>query len=112
LHELGLLPAESGLWADTARDIGLAWGEAGAFVGWLDVVWSGPAEPQWQLRDVVHLPPEKAGEGLRPAIDRARARRKAMLRHCRFCREGFTPGHMHEPDVCQGCAERRLGVTH
>ena len=38
----GLTNAEGGLWMDDERHVGAATTLAGAFVGWVDVVWPGP----------------------------------------------------------------------
>ncbi len=102
----------SGLWVDSASEIGVVAAESGLFVGWLDVAWSGPGSPEWLMRDVVHVPPHTAENELRPAIERARSKRGSALRRCRLCSGCFIPGHMHAVDICQGCAERHLGVVH
>jgi hypothetical protein len=96
---------------DDERHVGAATTLAGAFVGWVDVIWPGPHEPVRQLNDVVHVPVLTHAE-IHAELERARDRRDAALRACRYCEERFTPGHMHSADVCQGCAERHLGVVH
>jgi hypothetical protein len=102
----------NGLWR-RGEEVGAVATEAGVFVGWLDVAWPRLSTPESQLRDVVHLPPGRLDElKLTAALDRARERREAALRTCRYCGERCVPGHMHSEDVCQGCAERHLGVAH
>ncbi|MDQ3609700.1 MAG: hypothetical protein M3459_12490 [Actinomycetota bacterium] len=93
-------------------ELGIISTDAGLFTGWLDVVWQGPASPEWLMRDVTHLPPSRAVEDLVPAINRTRRQRTAALRGCRLCGQRFVPGHMHITDICQGCAEQQLEVTH
>jgi hypothetical protein len=75
---------DGGLWRDPEDLIGVAPTQVGAFVGWLDVSWSGPAMPEWQLRDVVHLPEGQLG-GIGDAIDRARILAEKRRRICRYC---------------------------
>ena len=41
-----------------------------------------------------------------------RRRRRRRFRTCKFCDEKNPPEWMHARDVCQGCAERVLGVVH
>lgn len=105
------LEESDGLWI-SAGELGAAVADAGVFVGWLDVVWEQVSAPTWQLRDVTHLPPSQVERNLSRALERARKRRQSKLRECRFCGERNVPGHMHSKDVCQGCAERHLGVVH
>ncbi len=107
----GLLPSWDGLWTDGADEVGAVAGEAGAVVGWIDVSWPGPGEPVRRLQDAVHVP-ERLLDELPGAVSRARAAREAALRTCRLCGERHIPGHMYDADVCQGCAERHLGVVY
>ena len=111
LTQAGLAPTDSGLWADASDALGAAVIDAGAFVGWFDTVWSGPGTPVRQLRDVVHVPAESSYE-LDHVLTQVRERYVAALRLCNYCGRQQTPGHMHSDDVCQGCAERHLGVVH
>jgi hypothetical protein len=112
LHGADLSPAGA-LWYDGEDEIGALASEVGVFIGWVDVAWSGPSQPQPQLRDVVHIPADLVDEArVQAAIEKARARREASLRRCRLCEGRFVPGHMQSDDVCQGCAEQHLGVVH
>ena len=106
----GLTTAEGGLWLDDDRNVGAATTNAGAFVGWVDVLWPDPSRPVRRLRDVVHVPLME-GDEIRAELDRARERREAALQTCRHCERRLIPGHMHSSDICQRCAERQLGVV-
>lgn len=96
---------------DESGEVGVVETPAGLFVGWIDVAWPSPHSPVPCLRGVVHLPvPEDVDVGRE--IEKARRKRRRARRSCRFCGEENLPGHMSGPDVCQGCAERELGVVH
>lgn len=102
------------MFVDELREVGVALGELGLFIGWLDVAWDGPATPQPYLCDVLHLPcPDRDAVG--GALAAARLKRDAHLSTCEYCRERFVPGRLHQIDgryVCHGCAEAKLGVCH
>src|SRR4051794_25201399 len=100
LRAAGLEETQGGLWR-RGDEVGAILTDRGVFIGWLDVAWDGPSTPEWQLRDVVHLPPGQLEFGLSGALSRARARGEAARRPCRYCSERFVPGHMHSNDVCQ-----------
>jgi hypothetical protein len=110
LKAAGLEETEDGQWRQ-GDEVGVVLTSGGAFIGWRDVAWTRPSTPEWQLQDVLHLPLGQVRQ-LSGALARARARREAARRSCRYCGERFSPGHMHSEDVCQGCAERHLGVVH
>jgi hypothetical protein len=38
--------------------------------------------------------------------------RRAAFRRCRSCKRNMPPEWLHAEDMCQGCAERELGVVH
>lgn len=100
------------VWTDADGEVGAVLHLGGVLVGWIDVAWPSPSEPRPRLRDIVHLPvPVVAGE-LAAELHRCRRAREARLGLCRSCGRRFVPGHMHENDVCQGCAVRHLGVVH
>ena len=79
--------------------------------------WPHPHEPvvnpvllgsvRWQ-----ELAPAVALELCRLLIDEASRQRRESFRTCRYCGRTLGPEHMHTNDVCQGCAERYLGVVH
>jgi len=111
LEAAGLVERD-GLWVDADELVGAVPSPLGVFVGWVDVAWTGPHTPERQLRDVVHLPRGHVELELAQALGQAEQRGQARRRECRYCRRRKMPGHMHSKDVCQGCAERELGVTH
>jgi len=53
-----------------------------------------------------------------PSSDELRRAQQSALedphffRTCSMCRERQNAGHMHSRRVCQGCAEKHLGVVH
>ena len=51
-------------------------------------------------------------EAVRTLVDLAIAVRRATFRTCRYCGRSVPPEFHHADDVCQGCAERQLGVVH
>jgi hypothetical protein len=112
LYAAGLTPGDDGLWRDASETVAAAVGSAGVFVGWLDVIWPNPSRPEAQLQHIKHLPPGAAQARLQLALEEARSHREDALRRCVRCSREMTPGHMHSADVCQGCAERHLGVVH
>ena len=111
LEAAGLVE-RNGLWVDADEVVGAVTSSLGVFVGWVDVAWTGPATPELQLREVVHLPPARLELELTQELRNAERRGQAARRECRYCGGREMPGHMHSKDVCQGCAERELGVTH
>jgi hypothetical protein len=106
------LTEEHGLWRDAHELVGAVLSPVGVFVGWIDVAWPHPGMPEPRLRDVVHIPLGEIEDGARRAVERARRRADKGKRTCRYCGGRFVPGHMHSKDVCQGCAERELGVVY
>jgi hypothetical protein len=103
LRSAGLVERE-GLWRDPSDTIGAVALPVGIFVGWIDVVWAGPAYCEPRLRDVVHVPPVNIDSDLRPVLARAEARFAGARRTCRYCGRPRAPGYMHSRDVCQACA--------
>lgn len=112
LIDEGFAETPGGIWLDRDEAIGAFVGEVGIFVGWVDVTWPGPGHPELELQAVRHLTPQEATFALANELSRLRAAYAAASRECRYCGRLFSPGHMHEHDVCQGCAERQLGVVH
>ena len=113
LADAGLALDPSGIWIDEAQNVGVLRQGGHVVVGWVEFEWRGAVPPpDYVLRDAVHLPPPVGSEHLTDVITRARAAGIARRQTCRYCRETFNPGWMHDADVCQGCAERHLGVVH
>jgi hypothetical protein len=110
LREAGFEP-EGPIWVDAPHELGAVVTEPGAFLGWLDVMWPRVWQPERVLRDVAHLPRHSPGN-IGAAINQVRRRRSKALGHCSYCGGDFVPGHMDSRDVCQGCAERHLGVVY
>jgi hypothetical protein len=81
------------------------------------IEWQGPhttvAKPirfgsvQWK-----HMPAGRAMTLLSGFIGAARESRRSKYLQCRLCEETKPPEWMHEEDVCQGCAEKHLGVVY
>jgi hypothetical protein len=92
-------------------------GESAVAVWEFAIEWQGPhttvAKPirfgsvQW-----THLPAGRAMTLLSGLIGTARESRRSKYLQCRLCEETKPPEWMHEEDVCQGCAEKRLGVVY
>ena len=79
--------------------------------------WDGPTMPVPGVRD-----PERFDirgglndaliEQLQQAVSRSITRRRRGFRRCRYCGEPSPPEHRNvEPTVCDGCAQRHLGVV-
>ena len=111
LEAAGLVE-RGGLWVDADELVGAVISPLGVFIGWVDVAWAGPHTPELQLREVVHLPPGRLELDVAEEVRKAAQRGQAGRRECRYCGHRKMPGHMHSKDVCQGCAERELGVVH
>jgi hypothetical protein len=45
-------------------------------------------------------------------LNDALKQRKSEFKKCRYCGREKPLEHMHSSDVCQGCAEKHLGVVH
>jgi len=103
LRSAGLVERE-GLWRDPSDTMGAVASPVGIFVGWIDLVWAGPAYCEPRLRDVVHVPPVNIDCDLGPVLIRAEARFAAARRCCRYCNRHHPPGYMFSRDVCQACA--------
>lgn len=115
LRDVGLALSPTGLWVDRDFSVGARVNER-VVVGWIDVTWPHPATPVAVLRDEEEVALDAdcvvaLGE-LRAALDASRQVRRQRARMCRVCGGTFVPGHMHDDALCQGCAERELGVVH
>ena len=111
LEGAGLARGKDGLWRDRGGAVGVVLADAGAFVGWIDVSWPAPGEPEPALREVSHLAPSSDERALERALERARRAHEAALRQCRFCGERFIPGRMQSADICRECAARERGLV-
>jgi hypothetical protein len=117
IHDLlagsGLIERQTGLWMDSRGEVAAATHPLGAFVGWVDVSWPHPSTAVSVLEAVRHVPhSEIQAAELAQALESARRSRADAVRPCIYCEIGYTPGHMHSDNVCQGCAEKHLGVVH
>ena len=80
------------------------------------IEWQGPSSPAEKHIPVadVHLP--LAATDLKKLLGQlialTRRRRRKRFRTCKFCNEHNPPEWMHARDICQGCAQRRLGVVY
>ena len=72
----------------------------------------GPASHPLAVKPLVLAASSDVARVLPLALHRARAAWQAAAGTCRSCGRAFSPGHMHEQDLCQGCAERELGVDY
>jgi hypothetical protein len=102
--------------ADAQEHIGVEISGARVVVGWIDLAWPHPATPAAVLRDEVELPvgsdPAAAVSMLESSIEVARRARRRQLAACASCGGSSVPGHMHHDTMCQGCAQRELGVVY
>lgn len=72
---------------------------------------AGPHTPDTSWAEVERL----AGDSTVAEIERRRRRllqRRRLFRICSTCTERTPVGWMHDQHVCQGCAERTLGIIH
>lgn len=49
---------------------------------------------------------------LESLLNDALKHRENEFKKCRYCGRSLPREHMHSADVCQGCAEKHLGVVH
>ena len=75
------------------------------------VTWDGPCEPRigWRTYRSWLTPPteKRLQKAQAAAISEPR-----FFQTCTRCGELNNAGHMHDEEICQGCAERYLGVVH
>ena len=81
------------------------------------VRWRGPHTPIVVPREFAKLAWNRLPQGalvmtLHALIAAAREVRRSEFRKCRMCGDMNPPEWMHSKDICQGCAERHLGVVH
>jgi hypothetical protein len=77
------------------------------------VEWTHPHCPArssrlWKRVDWISLD----APALTELLTEAQKARASQFRKCRYCGKRFPPEHLHEKDVCHGCAESHLGVVH
>jgi hypothetical protein len=111
LTSLGLTERRQDEWIDADESVCVVTRPSGVFVAWVDVAWPHPSTPVRQLQDVQHVATGNV-QTIEQAINTVRRRRAAALRICRHCEQRFTPGHMIDEHVCQGCATQDLGVVY
>ena len=75
------------------------------------VKWEGPHTPSLDWTTFRRWKREPTEERLQKAQAAALARPR-FFRTCSICHELNNAGHMHDDHICQGCAERHLGVVH
>jgi len=79
--------------------------------------WHGPAMPLQEVRsperfDIRGGLTDDLIEQMQHAVHRSITRRRRGFRRCRYCDELFPSEHRNvEPTVCDGCAQRHLGVV-
>ena len=78
-----------------------------------EIQWRGPhsllsVPKKWQRLEGKKLQDTSLIEFIHAAQDK---RRKAF-RYCKYCEKSKPAGWMHNQDVCDGCAEKYLGIIH
>lgn len=58
------------------------------------------------------ISPEATMRTVKGLIVAAREARLAKFSTCRLCEQSTPPEWMHSDDMCQGCAEKELGIVH
>jgi hypothetical protein len=93
--------------------------DQGLVVSVFGIRWDGPHTPTRNDRELCRLswdelPAELPEQAVMASslIQAALVVRRAKFRACRFCQQSVPPEWQHGTDVCQGCAERHLGVIH
>ncbi len=75
------------------------------------VAWDGPHTPriEWKpFRRWKTSPDERRLQTARAAA----LNQSRFFRACSMCHDLKNVGHMHDHDICQGCAEGELGVVY
>ena len=73
------------------------------------IEWVGPHEAERRDREVGRA---WLGDSNPSLVREARRRRLRTFRTCSLCGERNPPEWMHDANVCQNCAESRLGVVY
>ena len=75
------------------------------------VEWHGPHEPGLRWEEYQSWVGTPTNDEVKAAQLRALADPEFFMQ-CNRCGERRNIGHMHDNIICQGCAERYLGVVH
>jgi len=75
------------------------------------VRWDGPHTPRLEWKPFRRWKRKPAEQQMARARSAALGR-PSLFRRCTVCEMNRNAGHMHDRTVCQGCAERRLGVVY
>lgn len=75
------------------------------------VTWNGPHTPtiRWIAFRSWKRKPTAAQLSRAELAARAQTR---FFRTCELCHEFMNAGHMHGDQICQGCAQRHLGIVY
>lgn len=97
----------------------VGFGEQSMHVSLFSVVWKGPHTPKVKGRRLFSLRysmlPSSADEALevvRLLLEASRRIRLASFTVCSHCQKSTPPEWMHSETICQGCAEKHLGVVY
>lgn len=78
-----------------------------------NIEWVGPHSPLSISKTWRRLEGEQVQNiNLINFIHEAQAERRKTFQQCKYCNQLNPPGWMHQPDVCDSCAEKHLGVVH
>jgi hypothetical protein len=75
------------------------------------VEWHGSHTPELRWEVAHRFASTPSSDELRRA-QRAALDNQRFFGMCKMCGERCNVGHMHSKTVCQGCAEKHLGVVH
>lgn len=97
----------------------VGFGQQSIHVSLFDVVWDGPHTPKVKGKKLFSLrysmlpsSSDEALEVIRLLIEASRRIRLASFTICSHCQEVTPPEWMHNETICQGCAEKHLGVVY
>lgn len=77
-------------------------------IEWVSPHWPAGSSTFWKKVEISNITDRELETLLREALKE----RQKQFKKCRFCKRRFPPEHMHDDDVCHGCAEKYLGVVH
>ncbi len=75
------------------------------------ISWNGPHTPSTEWVNFRSIPENTTPDEIEKAMNQALARKSYFLR-CQTCKQLNPLGWMHDDRICQGCAERDLGVDY